>query len=183
MTDTKVYDGTTSSSQTPTYQVVGLGPNTLYGGDTFTTLAQAFTSKDVMGTDGSTLAVSDTINDGAGGADYTVTTETARGTITPATLTASITNDPTKVLRWHDHRDAGPEQLQHLGLGRRRELHGDPDRGHVQQPERGVGDHGDRQPDGGRVDGAAPGRWRVTTRCRPAPAEPAPSLRPPRRSR
>ena len=96
VTDTKVYDGTTSSSQTPTYQVVGLGPNTLYDGDTFTTLAQAFTSKDVLGTDGSTLAVSDTINDGAGGADYSVTTETARGTITPATLTASITNDPTK---------------------------------------------------------------------------------------
>ena len=96
VTDTKVYDGTTRSSQTPTYQVVGLGPNTLYDGDTFTTLAQAFTSKDVLGTDGSTLAVSDTINDGAGGADYSVTTETARGTITPATLTASITNDPTK---------------------------------------------------------------------------------------
>ena len=96
VTDTKVYDGTTSSSQSPTYQVVGLGPNTLYDGDTFTTLAQAFTSKDVLGTDGSTLAVSDTINDGAGGADYSVTTETARGTIMPATLTASITNDPTK---------------------------------------------------------------------------------------
>ena len=96
VTDTKVYDGTTSSSQTPTFRVVGLGPNTLYGGDTFTMLAQAFTSKDVMGTDGSTLAVSDMINDGSGGADYSVTTETAKGTITPATLTASITNDPTK---------------------------------------------------------------------------------------
>jgi hypothetical protein len=96
VTDTKVYDGTTSSSQSPTYQVVGLGPNTLYDGDSFTTLAQAFTSKDVLGTDGSTLAVSDTINDGDGGADYSVTTETATGTITPATLTASITNDPTK---------------------------------------------------------------------------------------
>ncbi len=41
--DFKVYDGTTSSSQTPT---VG----TLYDGDTVTGLTQAFASNDVLGT-------------------------------------------------------------------------------------------------------------------------------------
>ena len=153
VTDTKVYDGTTSSSQTPTYQVVGLGPNTLYDGDTFTTLAQAFTSKDVLGTNGSTLAVSDAINDGDGGADYSVTTKTATGTITPATLTASITNDPTKSYDGTTTATLAPNNFSISGLVERRELHGDPDRGHVQQPERGVGDHGDRQPGGGRIHG------------------------------
>ena len=68
--DTKVYDGTTSSSQTPTY-------GTLYGGDTVTGLAQAFASKNVLGADGSTLVVTGyTVNDGDGGNDYTVTTQT-----------------------------------------------------------------------------------------------------------
>src|SRR5208282_2092482 len=66
--DTKVYDGTTSSSQTPTY-------GTLYDGDTVTGLTQAFTSKNVLGANGSTLTVTGySINDGDGGKDYTVTT-------------------------------------------------------------------------------------------------------------
>ena len=116
VTDTKVYDGKTSSSQTPTYQVAGLGPNTLYDGDTFTTLAQAFTSKDVLGTDGSTLAVSDAIDDGDGGADYSVTTETARGTITPATLTASIINDPTKTYDGTTTATLAPNNFRISGL-------------------------------------------------------------------
>src|SRR6185312_15901093 len=68
VTDSKVYDGTTSSSQTPT---VG----TLYGSDSVTGLAQAFASKDVLGTNGSTLEVRGyTVNDGNGGKDYSVTT-------------------------------------------------------------------------------------------------------------
>ena len=88
--DTKVYDGTTSSSQTPTY-------GTLYDGDTVTGLTQAFTSKNVLGTDGSTLIVTGyTVNDGDGGKDYTVTTQDASGTITPAALTITATSD-TKV--------------------------------------------------------------------------------------
>jgi fibronectin-binding autotransporter adhesin len=83
---TKVYDGTTRSSQTPTY-------STLYGGDTVTGLTQAFTSKNVLGTSGSTLMVTGyTINDGNGGKDYTVITETATGTITPAPLTVRANN-------------------------------------------------------------------------------------------
>jgi hypothetical protein len=89
-TDTKVYDGTTSSSATPT--VLGL-----VGTDTVTGLTEAFLSKDVLGLNGSTLDVTGfTVNDGNGGADYTVATVTATGTITPATLTITAASD-TKV--------------------------------------------------------------------------------------
>ncbi len=88
-TDSKVYDGTTASSKTPT-------TSTLYDGDTVTA-SQAFASKNVLGSGGSTLVVTGyTVNDGDGGADYTVTTVTAAGTITPAALTISATTD-TKV--------------------------------------------------------------------------------------
>ncbi len=84
--DGKVYDGTTASAKTPT-------TSTLYFGDTVTA-SQAFTSKNVLGTGASTLAVTNyTVNDGNGGADYTVTTATATGTITPAALTISATTD------------------------------------------------------------------------------------------
>ena len=95
VTDTKGYDGTTSSTQTPTYQVTGLAADTLYGTDTVTGLVQAFASKDVKGTGGSTLQVTAyTVNDGNGGADYTVDSSgTALGTITPAVLTISAVTD------------------------------------------------------------------------------------------
>jgi predicted outer membrane repeat protein len=87
VSDTKDYDGTTSSSRTPTY-------GTLYDGDTVTGLTQAFGSKNVLGSGGSTLAVTGyTVNDGDGGKDYTVTTQDAAGTITPAALTISATSD------------------------------------------------------------------------------------------
>ena len=89
---TKVYDGTTTSTATPTYS--GL---ITAGGDTVSGLSQAFTSKDVLGTAGSTLQVTGyTINDGDGGNDYTVTLHTASGTITPAALSVSATSQ-TKV--------------------------------------------------------------------------------------
>jgi predicted outer membrane repeat protein len=90
LSDTKVYDGTTNSSKSPTH-------GTLYDGDTVTGLAQAFNSKNALGTGGSTLTVTGyTVNDGDGGKDYTVTTQDAAGTITPAALTISATGD-TKV--------------------------------------------------------------------------------------
>ena len=90
VSDTKIYDGTLTSSETP---AVG----TLYGTDTVTGLAQAFESKDVLGVGGSTLQVTGyQVNDGNGGADYTVTLQTATGTITPAALTISAVSD-TKV--------------------------------------------------------------------------------------
>jgi len=89
-TDTKVYDGTTAATATPI--VSGL-----VGTDTVTGLTEAYTSKDVLGTNGSTTVVTGyTVNDGNSGNDYTVTTATARGTITPAGLTISATTN-TKV--------------------------------------------------------------------------------------
>ena len=88
--DSKVYDGTTTSGQTPAES--GL---ITAAGDTLSGLSQAFTSKDVLGTGGSTLTVEAgyTVNDGNGGADYTVTLQSATGTITPAALTITATSD------------------------------------------------------------------------------------------
>src|SRR5205814_3407888 len=87
--DSKSYDGTTSSSATATYS-----PNPLYGTDTVTGLTQAFVSKNVLGAGGSTLHVTAyTVNDGNSGANYTVTAHTATGTITAATLNIYATSD------------------------------------------------------------------------------------------
>ena len=88
VSDSKTYDGTTNDSSTPT--VTG----TLYGSDSVTGLAQAFQSKDVLGVCNSTLVVAGyTVNDGNGGDDYTITLESAAGTITPAALTISAVSD------------------------------------------------------------------------------------------
>jgi hypothetical protein len=88
VSDTKVYDGTTSSAGTP-------AASGLMGGDTVSALSQSFASKNALGTHGSTLVVNGgyVVNDGNGGANYTVTADTATGTITPAALTGSITAD------------------------------------------------------------------------------------------
>jgi hypothetical protein len=81
VSDSRTYNGTTSSSQTPT--VTG----TIYSGDSLSTLTQSFASKNVLGTNGSTLDVNSyTLNDGNGGNNYTVTVDSATGTITPASL-------------------------------------------------------------------------------------------------
>jgi mucin-19 len=91
--DSKSYDGTTRSTATPTFEVNGLAPNTLYGMDTLAGLTQAFASKDVLA-QGSALQVAGyTLTDGNGGANYTITTQVASGTITPAPLTISATTD------------------------------------------------------------------------------------------
>src|SRR6185503_12218593 len=85
--DTKSYDGTTSSSATPITS--GLQP-----GDTVTGLTQAFQSKNVLGTNGSTLEVTAyTVNDGNSGGNYQVTLHTASGTITKVALSISATSD------------------------------------------------------------------------------------------
>ena len=56
-------------------------------GDSVTGLTQQFASKNVLGTNGSTLQVTGyTVGDGNGGANYTVTLHTALGTITQAAL-------------------------------------------------------------------------------------------------
>ena len=87
VTDAKVYDGTTSSSGV--VNTVGL-----QGSDNVGSLSQSYLSKNVLGTNGSTLAVNPgyTVNDGNGGTNYTVTENTASGTITPAPLTIAADN-------------------------------------------------------------------------------------------
>ena len=88
-TDTKVYDATTTAAGT----VVGVGG--LKGGDTVTGTSESFASKNVLGTNGSTLAVNSgyVVNDGNSGHNYNVVTHTASGTITPAALTLSTVSD------------------------------------------------------------------------------------------
>ena len=88
LTDTKTYDGNTSATGvTPT--VSGLK-----GTDTVTGKTEAFASKNVLGTNGSTLNVTGyTVNDGNGGHDYKVTLVSALGTINPASLTISAVTD------------------------------------------------------------------------------------------
>ncbi len=82
VTDSKIYDGTTSSTGIVTY-------SGLKTGDTFTGLSQAFASKNVLGVGLSTLDVNSgyTLNDGNGGNNYTVTTQSAAGTITAKAVT------------------------------------------------------------------------------------------------
>jgi len=86
--DSRVYNGTTGSSGS--VGVVGL-----FNPDTVTRLSQRFASKDVLGTNRSTLQVNNgySVNDGNGGQNYTVITNTASGTITPATLTIAANDD------------------------------------------------------------------------------------------
>lgn len=76
-TDTKVYDGSTSS--TGTVKVTGL-----VGTDSIIGASQSFESKNVLGIDGSTLKVNTgyVIKDGNFGGNYTVLTSDAVGTIT-----------------------------------------------------------------------------------------------------
>ena len=87
--NTKTYDGTTSAAAIPT--VTGL-----QGFDTVTALAETYDTKNA-GT-GKTLNVSAYIvNDGNGGANYTVTTvASSAGVINPATLTVTA-NDKSKM--------------------------------------------------------------------------------------
>jgi hypothetical protein len=90
VTDSKTYDGGTSSSGVP---VVFSG---LASGDSISGFTQAFLFKNVLGTNGSTLAVnagSGTVNDGNGGNNYTLAYQTVSGTITPATLTITAVTD------------------------------------------------------------------------------------------
>ena len=85
-TNTKTYDGTTAAAGTlvtPTGNVAG---------DTVTA-SETYVSKNVMGTNGSTLQVAHYSITDAGGADmsgnYNVTATTAAGTINPATIAVS----------------------------------------------------------------------------------------------
>jgi hypothetical protein len=87
--DSRQYNGTTSSSQTPS---AGMGQ--LFAPDSLTSATQAFQSKNVLGANASTLSVTGyTVNDGNSGNNYTATPHTASGTITPATLDIYATSD------------------------------------------------------------------------------------------
>lgn len=83
VTDTKKYDGTEKSKGVPE-------PTGLMSGDTLTNLTQSFDSPNANGENGSTLNVNNGyfLNDGNNGNNYTVITNTASGTITPAMLNA-----------------------------------------------------------------------------------------------
>ena len=61
----------------------------LQGSDSVTSLTQSYQSKNVLGSNLSTLEVAAgyTVNDGNSGNNYTVTTNTAAGTITGRGLT------------------------------------------------------------------------------------------------
>ena len=66
MSGTKAYDGTTTSGEVPA--VSGLK-----GSDSVSDLTQAYQSKHVLGTDGSTLEVTScTVHDGDSGGNYHV---------------------------------------------------------------------------------------------------------------
>ena len=63
-------------------------------GDTLTGLTQAFASPNVLGSGASTLTVTVyTLNDGNAGKDYTVTLQSASGTINPDAFTYTIGSD------------------------------------------------------------------------------------------
>lgn len=85
VTDTRPYNGTTSSVGTPVAGVLQTG-DSLSG-----TLTQVFVSKDVLGTGNSTLVANDTytVTDGNGGNNYAVSLITAPGTITPLPLSVT----------------------------------------------------------------------------------------------
>jgi hypothetical protein len=84
VTDSRVYNGTTSSTGVVT-------TTGLQTGDTLIGLSQSYASKDVLGANLSTLNVNAgyTLNDGNGGLNYIVTLNIAAGTITPAALTVA----------------------------------------------------------------------------------------------
>ena len=85
---TKVYDATTSSAGVVT-------TSGLLGLDTVSGATQAYVSKNVLSANASTLNVTGyTVNDGNAtpGNNYTVTLNTASGTITPASLSITANN-------------------------------------------------------------------------------------------
>ncbi|AMN41472.1 YDG domain-containing protein [Rhodoplanes sp. Z2-YC6860] len=80
-TDSRTYNGYTDSSGTPTVT----SATQIVAGDSGN-FSQVFASKNVLGTNGSTLQASGSVNDGNNGNNYTVTFVDAQGTITPTTL-------------------------------------------------------------------------------------------------
>jgi hypothetical protein len=89
VTDSRQYNGTTSSNGTPT-----VTPGDLQGSDSVAGLVQAFQSRNVLGVNASVLQVTGyVVHDGNGGGNYSVSTSTAQGSITPAPLHLLATSD------------------------------------------------------------------------------------------
>ena len=82
VTDSKIYNGNTQSAGV--VAITGLAT-----GDSVTSTSQSYGSKNVLGTNGSTLSVNAgyVVNDGNGGNNYSTILRTAAGTITPKALT------------------------------------------------------------------------------------------------
>ena len=92
---TKVYDGTTNVSATPTFQVPGLPVDTLYvnsisGPDTMTGLSESFTSPNA-GPEATIVSPGFAINDGNGANNYAVTINPGTGYIAQASAHPSVT--------------------------------------------------------------------------------------------
>jgi len=87
-TDSRIYNGTSSSSGAP-----AVTSGQVFSGDTLSGLSQVFGSKNVLGANQSTLSVNNsyTLADGNSGNNYAVTLATAPGTINtaPALVTAN----------------------------------------------------------------------------------------------
>ncbi|MBS0265081.1 MAG: hypothetical protein JSS02_24330, partial [Planctomycetes bacterium] len=106
--NTRAYDTTTSAAAVPT-------ASGLLGTDKVSGLAEAYTSKNVLGTGKSTLQVTAfTVQDGNNGNNYSVTTVTASGTVTPASLTISATAN-TRIYDAGTSASATPTALGFLG--------------------------------------------------------------------
>src|SRR5439155_6047196 len=83
VTDSKTYDGTTTSTLTPTF-------GSLQAGDTTTTFSQAFDSRNAGAR---TLTPSGIVNDGNSGNNYSYTFNTASGTISQRAITVTAVTD------------------------------------------------------------------------------------------
>ena len=88
VTDSKVYNGNTNSAVAPV--AVGLA-----GSDTVSSFTQSFASKNALGAGLSTLNVNSgyVVNDGNGGNNYTVTLNSASGTLSRAALALNAVTD------------------------------------------------------------------------------------------
>jgi len=86
--DSKVYDGSTSSVGT-------VAVSGLVGGDTMANVGQAFSSKNVLGANASTLQVNSgyVVADGNNGGNYSVNTTAATGSISARALTVTAAGE------------------------------------------------------------------------------------------
>jgi hypothetical protein len=92
VTDSRVYNGSTSSSGTP-----AVTSGQVFSGDTLSGLSQVFGSKNVLGANQSTLSVNSgyTLSDGNSGNNYAVSLATAPGTISEAAAVVTANSGST----------------------------------------------------------------------------------------